>query len=321
MQRERVRKVQMGVGLAAAGVALTVILGGTLKALPREEPIVRYATRNTRGFVRMGRPRPGEWRYVHNVYEEDFEEYKANYREPFAEPRWIVITPIGPFDEREREILDAVAEFAGPWFQREVKVEEGVDLPEAEESYRERAGGKRRQYLTRYLMDEIVAPRFQEEARVQIGATMADLYAGDAWNFVFGAASPAGRVGVYSFARLFEAFWGQERTAEGDKQAHWRACALVVHELGHQYGLTHCQKFKCNMNGSNSLEEADGAPLYLCPECLKMLQWRMGFDVIQRYRDLEKYYDAHGFTRESDWVRKRRERIERAVGGDDGGNG
>jgi archaemetzincin len=34
------------------------------------------------------------------------------------------------------------------------------------------------------------------------------------------------------------------------------ACGVMVHEIGHMFGLEHCTYFECTMNGSNSYEES-----------------------------------------------------------------
>lgn len=40
------------------------------------------------------------------------------------------------------------------------------------------------------------------------------------------------------------------------------------------------------MNGSNSLEEAETKPFLLCPVCLRKFQSVLGFDYIERYKQL-----------------------------------
>ena len=56
------------------------------------------------------------------------------------------------------------------------------------------------------------------------------------------------------------------------------------------------------MNGSNHLAESDRRPLHLCPVCLRKLQSSIGFDVVERYRELEHVTRADGFNDEADWV-------------------
>ena len=58
----------------------------------------------------------------------------------------------------------------------------------------------------------------------------------------------------------------------------------LTHEIGHIFGLRHCQWLACLMQGSNHLEEADRRPLNLCPICLRKLQCAIGFSTVERYK-------------------------------------
>ena len=58
----------------------------------------------------------------------------------------------------------------------------------------------------------------------------------------------------------------------------------LTHEIGHIFGLRHCQWLACLMQGSNHLEEADRRPLDLCPICLRKLQNAVGFQLRDRYK-------------------------------------
>lgn len=58
----------------------------------------------------------------------------------------------------------------------------------------------------------------------------------------------------------------------------------LTHEIGHIFGLRHCQWLQCVMQGSNHLEEADRRPLDLCPICLRKLQAALGFSIMERYQ-------------------------------------
>jgi archaemetzincin len=49
------------------------------------------------------------------------------------------------------------------------------------------------------------------------------------------------------------------------------------------------------------LAESDRRPLHLCPVCLRKLQSSIGFDVLERYRALEKVCRANGFADGADW--------------------
>ncbi len=77
---------------------------------------------------------------------------------------------------------------------------------------------------------------------------------------------------------------------------------VLTHETGHMFGLAHCVHFSCVMNGSNHLQESDRRPLHLCPVCLRKLQFSVGFDVVNRYRDLARFDEQAGFADEARWL-------------------
>lgn len=144
-----------------------------------------------------------------------------------------------------------------------------------------------------------------------LAVTMTDLYPGEDWNFVFGLASYRERVGIFSFARFRPS---QEVDVEDKKIQNAivlrRACKVLSHEMGHMFGIKHCVHYECNMNGANSLSEADSTPMHLCPVCLRKLQQAVGFDPLARYQGLKKFYLGNGFASEEKWLSKRMKWIE-----------
>jgi archaemetzincin len=64
------------------------------------------------------------------------------------------------------------------------------------------------------------------------------------------------------------------------------------------------------MNGSNSITEADGRPVFLCPNCLAKLKWNLGFDASLRYDRLEAFFKKHDeFAGEAERARRLREAL------------
>jgi hypothetical protein len=47
------------------------------------------------------------------------------------------------------------------------------------------------------------------------------------------------------------------------------------------------------------------APAYLCPVCLRKLQFRLGFDVLARYEGLLAVFQKWDLTPEARWIRDR----------------
>ncbi|KAL2764741.1 archaemetzincin-2 isoform 3 [Daubentonia madagascariensis] len=152
-----------------------------------------------------------------------------------------------------------------------------------------------------------------EDAFCVVGITMIDLYPRDSWNFVFGQASLTDGVGIFSFARYGSDFYSLryegklkklQKTSSSDYSIFdnyyipeitsvllLRSCKTLTHEIGHIFGLRHCQWLTCLMQGSNHLEEADRRPLNLCPICLRKLQCAIGFSIVERYKALVRWID------------------------------
>jgi len=91
-------------------------------------------------------------------------------------------------------------------------------------------------------------------------------------NFVFGVADmPKNKSfgsALISVTRLRENFY---RRSENLAQFELRVLKEAIHELGHTFGLEHCENL-CVMRYSNSLEDTDKKPPNYCEACLKKLK-------------------------------------------------
>ncbi len=267
---------------------------------------LEFALTDRKGFEKKAAPRPGEWLSRFPEKGRSFRGYVADKPVRAGKGESLAFMPIGPFEKDARVIFDRTVEFARIWFALEARVLPDCPLPE---------GGPTRvhygqpQYQTTYFLRGLLPRRKPENAVCLFGVTMADLYPGPKWNFVFGEASLYGGVSIWSFARYFESFRGEKDTEASRLRALRRACRLVVHEAGHTFGMLHCVTDRCTMNGSNSLSESDRHPLHLCPECLRKLRWNRGFDVLKRYDALGAFCEKHGLPIEAKWFRARAARI------------
>ena len=82
-----------------------------------------------------------------------------------------------------------------------------------------------------------------------------------------------------------------------------RYMKTTTHETGHMFSIRHCIEYKCLMNGSNSLPEADRKPLYLCPNCLAKLSINRNYDLEKRFFELYEFYSMFGFESYSEYCR------------------
>ena len=256
------------------------------------------------GFDPIPSPGPDDWLAVHPEPGQTFNQFKASRpNRPTASRRMIYLQPLGEFVADRSPSIEKLREFAAAFFVMEVKTLPAVSLDAAKITTRRNPETGNRQILTADVLDFLKA-RVPTDAFCLLAITMEDLYPEASWNFVFGQASLRERVGVYSFARYHPAFYGesisQERNAE--MLVLRRSCKVLAHETGHMFGLAHCTFFDCLMNGSNHLAESDRRPLHLCPVCLRKLQWSIGYDVLQRYKALERINRADGFSDEADWL-------------------
>jgi archaemetzincin len=86
----------------------------------------------------------------------------------------------------------------------------------------------------------------------------------DKLNFVFGQAHLNGRICAIYLPRLRQEFYG----LKPDKSLFYqRLVKEAVHELGHAFGLNHCENIKCVMHFSNSLSDTDTKTNHLCNIC------------------------------------------------------
>eukprot|EP00547_Thalassionema_nitzschioides_P015403 CAMPEP_0194237464 /NCGR_PEP_ID=MMETSP0158-20130606/4461_1 /TAXON_ID=33649 /ORGANISM="Thalassionema nitzschioides, Strain L26-B" /LENGTH=402 /DNA_ID=CAMNT_0038971501 /DNA_START=19 /DNA_END=1228 /DNA_ORIENTATION=+ len=74
--------------------------------------------------------------------------------------------------------------------------------------------------------------------------------------------------------------------------------------VSYSYGLDHCIYYKCLMMGSGHLVEDFETPLFVCGMCLRKLQWRLGFSVEQRYRDVASSLKEMSLSSEAGWHRR-----------------
>ncbi|CAF0744533.1 unnamed protein product [Adineta steineri] len=272
-------------------------------------------------FQPVPRPNGGDWLAQHNERGQTMESFQQTSSKaiPHGTHKTIYIQPIGSFNHPRAAPLDVIIKFVRIFFSGcEVELLPTVDFTK---DMRKRDLGGQPQYLTGDFHNYLVQTRPQRDPRREllcVAVTMADIYPGEGWNFVYGEARPKDGVGVYSFARLDPLFYRADfeeilRTSltEEHRILMFRRCIKVLlHEIGHLFGLNHCIYYVCLMNGANNEKEMDRQPLYLCPICLCKLHSTLQFDVQHLYETFADQCDKHGLEAECSWYQKRLEYID-----------
>lgn len=161
------------------------------------------------------------------------------------------ILPIGKI---EPEILDMLSKKLA-FLPSKISILDEAPIP------KKAFNSKRNQYESSYFVDLV---RKYPGDRV-LGIVDVDLYA-EPLNFVFGQAEISGKAAVISLHRL-----------KDEKELyHCRAVKEAVHELGHTFGLRHCDDATCVMRFSNCLAETDLKGEMYCQNCEERLK-RLNF--------------------------------------------
>ncbi|XP_003465285.1 archaemetzincin-2 isoform X1 [Cavia porcellus] len=259
-----------------------------------------------------------DWITSHPEAPQDFEAFFSNpYRKtPSPEKHSIYIQSIGALGNTRvisEEYIKWLKGYCEAFFYGlKVKLLEPVSVSATRCSFRVNDHTHNLQIHAGQILN-FLKKKKPNDAFCVVGITMIDLYPRDSWNFVFGQASLTDGVGIFSFARYGRDFYtshyeGKVKKLQKKSSNDYsifdnycvpevtsvlllRSCKTLTHEIGHIFGLRHCQWLTCLMQGSNHLEEADRRPLNLCPICLRKLQCAIGFSIVERYKALVRWID------------------------------
>ena len=161
----------------------------------------------------------------------------------------------------ERDFLEKTAEAVQHEFQYAVNIKEGhIDLSE----YYDPA---RRQYNGNMLLKQVDTFTFPESVKI-IGLFNVDLFI-PILTFIFGQALLGGRTGIASLYRFSNERYGMS----GNDQIQLdRFKKMVIHELGHTFGMTHCHTPTCVMRSSTYVEDLDQKEQHFCIHCRPRLE-------------------------------------------------
>jgi archaemetzincin len=127
----------------------------------------------------------------------------------------------------------------------------------------------RKQWISDSLLDWLLESINPDSTTKVLAICDFDAYS-DELNFVFGQAHLGGRVGAIYLPRLKDEFYVR-KSDKNNNLFEKRVIKESVHELGHTFGLRHCQISKCVMHFSNSLQDTDFKDDEFCDRCNKIL--------------------------------------------------
>lgn len=124
----------------------------------------------------------------------------------------------------------------------------------------------RRQYNADMLLELLISKSSPEYIR-HLSLFQGDLFI-PILTYIFGQAVLGGNFAIASLYRLRNELYGLERN---DDLMLQRFSKVVVHELGHTFGLIHCLQPVCVMRSSTYVEDLDQKELDFCHACREEL--------------------------------------------------
>jgi archaemetzincin len=124
----------------------------------------------------------------------------------------------------------------------------------------------RGKYEAGLLLKDLVRRRTARGVR-QIGMIADDITVGE-MNFVFGYAQMPGTTAVMSLTRLHP----RKDSDEAEKLFRDRATSIVIHELGHTFGFSHCRDERCVMAYTETAAGVDLSGREFCDSCASRLR-------------------------------------------------
>ncbi len=173
------------------------------------------------------------------------------------EKQGILLISHGQF---EKKFLERIAHHVQTEFDLPVKIVTSyIDLASFFDA-------DRRQYDGTKLLKFIDSSAEQESAKI-IGLFQVDLFI-PILTFIFGQAIFGGKTGVASVYRLKNEQYGLKKN---DLLLFERFRKVVIHELGHTFGLIHCHVPSCVMRSTSYVEDIDQKKYHFCNKCRREL--------------------------------------------------
>jgi archaemetzincin len=156
----------------------------------------------------------------------------------------------------EKDFLGTIADSITREYHLPVNIKEShLDLSEFYDPMR-------RQYNGNQLMKELDSWSSVDQFK-NIGLFRVDLF-NPILTYIFGQAALNGNIGIASLYRLRNEQYGMEKD---DDLLLERFQKVIIHELGHMFGLVHCHVPPCVMRSSTYVEDIDQKSAHLCTKC------------------------------------------------------
>lgn len=120
----------------------------------------------------------------------------------------------------------------------------------------------RRQYDANRLLNTI-SELYPEDSFKKIALFKVDLFI-PILTYIFGQAILNGDTGIVSLYRLRNEHYGLEKD---NTIRNERLRKVIIHEIGHMFGLIHCHNPVCVMRSSTYVEDIDQKSQHLCIKC------------------------------------------------------
>ncbi|MBC8320366.1 MAG: archaemetzincin family Zn-dependent metalloprotease [Bacteroidetes bacterium] len=171
----------------------------------------------------------------------------------------------------EKDFLEKIATEVAREFLLAVNIEEShIDMSEFYDP-------NRRQYDGNKLLIEIDSMPSSEIVK-KVGLFRVDLFI-PILTYIFGQAAFKGSTGIASLYRLRNEQYGMKKD---DTLLLNRFAKVVIHELGHTFGLIHCHIPTCVMRSSTYVEDIDQKDIHFCLRCQTELK--------RKQMERKKYY-------------------------------
>jgi archaemetzincin len=170
----------------------------------------------------------------------------------------ICIAPVGAVESPVLEAVEACLAARFEWRTRQL-----APLPNPDDAH----DPQRHQYSSPVILRRLVELVPPDAARL-LGVLDRDIFI-PMLTFLFGQAQLGGQVALISLTRLRQEFYG---LPPDSALLIARARKEALHEIGHTFGLTHCDRPHCTMALATVIEQVDAKSEEFCGSCRRLLR-------------------------------------------------